>query len=113
MDIEIANPYVLKIMIAARPVDTISAVSKRIGVSYGWTYRWVVAMAKVGVFEKKGKAIVLNEKSPLYRRCIAFVRAAFGSDVAFRYRVVEWFGVRYCFTGTDAVFVWTDCGYNI
>jgi len=37
MNIELLNPYVMKILISLRNQDSISSISKRIGLSYGWT----------------------------------------------------------------------------
>lgn len=113
MEIEVLNPYTLKIMIAARREDTISAISKRIGVSYGWTHRWILELEKLGVFERAGKKVILNEKNRFYQKTLSYVKNTFGDDVGFHYRVLSLFGIKYCFTETDAVFVWTDGGYNI
>jgi len=113
MRLDLMNPHVMRIIIAARPGDSISAVSKRIGLSYGWTYRWVLELEKAGVFRRSGKKLILNQRSRFYRQVLGFLRAALGNDVSFRYNVLGLFGVKYCFTATDAVFFWTDRGYNI
>ncbi|MBI4182238.1 MAG: hypothetical protein HY520_04700 [Candidatus Aenigmarchaeota archaeon] len=113
MRVEICNPYVMKMAIAARSVDSISAISKRIGLSYGWTYKWALELEKVGMLQRSGKKVILHQENPFYRQVVGFLRAAFGNDVGFRYRALAWFGVKYCFTGTDAVVVWTQGGYNI
>jgi DNA-binding Lrp family transcriptional regulator len=113
MRLEILNPYTVKIIIAARKEDSIRAISKRIGLSYGWTYKWVLELEKVGVFRKSGKRVFLDEKNRFYREVSEFVKTAFRKDVGFHYSILGLFGIRYCFTGIDAVFIWTDGGYNI
>jgi hypothetical protein len=113
MELETLNQYVMKMVIAARPLDSISAVSKRIGLSYGWTYKWALKLEKAGVFRRTGKKLVLDEKAPFYMQVLGFLKDAFGSDVGFHYRVLPLFGIKYCFTATDSVFVWTEGGYNI
>lgn len=113
MKLEILNPHTLKIIIAARKRDSIRAISKRIGLSYGWTYNWVLELEKAGVFERAGKRVFLNEKSRFYMQVLEFMKTAFRRDVGFHYSVLDLFGIKYCFTGIDAVFVWTDGGYNI
>ena len=113
MRLDLMNPHVMRIVIAARPEDSISAISKRIDLSYGWTYRWVLELEKAGVFKRVGKGLILNGKNRFYSQLLGFLRAALGNDVSFHYNVLGLFGVKYCFTATDAVLVWTDGGYNI
>jgi hypothetical protein len=113
MDVGVLNPYVMKIMISARSVDTISAISTRIGLSYGWTYKWMMELEKLEVFRKAGKKVFLNEDSPFYGKTLAYLKNILGKDVGFYYQVLDFFGLKYCFTATDAVFFWTDGGYNI
>ena len=113
MDAEIINPHVVKIIIAARKEDSIRQISKRIGLSYGWTYKWSLELEKAGVLRRKGKRLFLDEKNPFYRKALAFLKAAFGKSPGFYYSALGLFGIKYCFTGTDAVFVWTEGGYNI
>lgn len=113
MKLDMMNPHVMRIIVAARPEDSISAISKRIGLSYGWTYKWALELEKVGVFKRAGKKLILNEKARFYSQVLGFLKTALGKDVDFHYRVLSLFGVKYCFTATDAVFFWTDGGYNI
>ena len=113
MDIEIFNPHVVKILIAARSSDSIRAIAIRTGISYGWTYKWVVELEKKCVFKRSGKKVFLNEQNAFYRKFLGFLREAFGNDVSFHYNALRLFGIKYCFTGIDAVFVWTEGGYNI
>ncbi len=113
MELDVLNPYSLRIIIAARKEDSIRAISKRIGLSYGWTYKWAKELEKLGVFRKSGNRVFLNEKNIFYRKLLGFLKATFRQDVMFHYRVLGLFGIKYCFTGIDAVFVWTNGGYNI
>jgi hypothetical protein len=113
MDMEILNPHVVKIIIAARREDSIRGISQRIGLSYGWTYKWALELEKAGVLRRKGKKVFLEEKSRFYREILDFLRTAFKGSAGFHYAVLGLFGIKYCFTGTDAVFVWTEGGYNI
>lgn len=113
MKLDILNPHVMKIIISARGVDSINAISKRIGLSYGWTHRWVEELEDIGVFEKTRSRLRLKEDNLFYTRVLDFVKINFRDDVSFHYSVLSLFGVKYCFTKTDAVFVWTNGGYNI
>src|SRR3990172_9035085 len=92
MKIELLNPYVIKILISLRKEDSISSISKRIGLSYGWTNKWVGELIK--------------------ERILNFIKENL-NDVNFYYSVLNLFGIEYCFTKTDAVYVWTEGRYNI
>ena len=113
MDIEIFNPHAVKILIAARKTDSIRAIAIRTGISYGWTYKWVIELEKKGVFKRSGKKVLLDEQNAFYRNFLGFLKEAFGNDASFYYTALKLFGIKYCFTGIDAVFVWTEGGYNI
>jgi len=113
MKLDIMNPHAMRIMIASRPVDSISSISRRIGLSYGWAYHWVLELEKAGVFQRSGKRIFLKEDSSFYKHALGFLKSAFGDDVDFHYKALSLFGIKYCFTSTDAVSVWTNGGYNI
>ena len=116
MDLDLFNEHVWRILISARPRDSVSAVSKRIGLSYGWTYKWVNELAKEGVFKRKskgGKGVELNEENRVYRRFLDFFRKTAEDSVSLHYSVLELFGLKYALTESDAVFAWTKGGYNV
>lgn len=113
MNINIHNPFVVRIMIAARKQDTIRAISQRIQVSYGWTYKWIQELIHNGIFKARGMKIYAVESHPFYKKTQAYIKDIWGKDVQFYYEAIDLFGVSYCFTGLDAVFVWTQGGYNI
>lgn len=113
MDVTVVNPYVMKILIAAKTEDTIFAIASRTGLSYGWAYHWVQDLIELGAFSKKGRKIELQEDNAFYRSSMSFLKANFAKNVSFHYSVLQLFGVKYCFTKTDAVYVWTKGGYNI
>ncbi len=107
------NPHVVKIIISCRKEDSIRAISRRIGLSYGWTYRWVQELAKRGVFRLARMHIYVNESNHFYQKTIRYVSAVLGHNPHFYYQVLELLGIDYAFTQTDAVYVWTNGGYNI
>lgn len=113
MEIDILNEHVMKIIVATRKVDSINAISKRIGLSYGWTYKWVKELIKIGCFRQKGLKLFLNTDNKFYRNTLNYIKSNFRRDIGFNYSVLGLFGIKYCFTKTDAVFVWTKGGYNI
>ncbi len=113
MDLDLINPYVLRILISARKEDSIRAISGRIGLSYGWTYKWVQELASLGVFKLTRMKAYLQEDNSFYRGTLRYMRETLSREVMFYYEALALFGVTYCFTKTDAVFVWTKGGYNI
>ncbi|MBU2614040.1 MAG: hypothetical protein KKG87_00550 [Elusimicrobia bacterium] len=94
-----------------RKEDSIMGISKRIGVSYGWTNKWVSELMKEGVIKEKWRGIILQEENKTYKRILKFIREM--QDVRFYYSVLGLFGIKYCFTKTDAVYIWTQGRYNI
>ena len=112
MEIEIINPYVIKILISARDEDSISSISKRINLSYGWTNKWVNKLIKEGILKEKWRGVSLNEENEKYQRIMNFIKENF-QDAGFYYTVLNLFGIKHCFTKTDAVYIWTEGRYNI
>ena len=112
MKIELLNPYVIKILISLRTEDSISSVSKRIGLSYGWTYKWINELVKEGILKEKWRGVVLQERNKSYQKIMGFIKESL-NDVNFYYSALNLFGIDYCFTKTDAVYLWTEGRYNI
>ena len=113
MELTIINPYTLKILISAREKDSINAISERISLSYGWTYNWIRELSKLGVFKLTRMNLYLNKHNKFYKTTIKYVSNILSKDIQFYYEALSLFGIKYCFTQTDAVFVWTNGGYNI
>ena len=113
MKIELINPYVLKILMSVREEDSINAISDRISLSYGWTYKWVQELAKLNVLRLTRMKVYLNEKNGFYKKTLEYIRSFLNKDVQFYYDILGIFGIKYSFTQTDAVFIWTKGGYNI
>lgn len=112
MKIELLNPYVIKILISLRKEDSISSISKRINLSYGWTNKWVNELIKEGILKEKWRGIELNESNKDYQNILRFIKENL-KDVSFYYSVLNLFGIDFCFTKTDAVYVWTQGRYNL
>jgi len=112
MKIELLNPYVIKILISLRKEDSISSISKRIGLSYGWTHKWIKELIKEGILKEKWKGIILQNQSKSYKGILRFIKENLINN-NFYYSVLNLFGIEYCFTKTDAVYIWTEGRYNI
>ena len=72
--IEMINPYVVKILVTAREGDSIRSISKRIDLSYAWTYNWVNKLVDLGVMERKGQTVGINEKEGVYKEYMGFIK---------------------------------------
>src|SRR3989344_1138337 len=112
MDIETLNPYVVRILISARDEDSMSSIAKRIGLSYGWTHKWISVLIKEGVFKEKWKGIILQKDNPTYKKIMQFIKNTI-NPINLYYSLLPLIGVSYSLTQTDAVYVWTKGGYNI
>ncbi len=114
MKIELMNPYVIKILISLREKEnnSISSISKRIDLSYGWTNKWVNELIKEGILKARYRGFELQENNEKYKAILKFIKENL-KDVGFYYSVLQLFGINYCFTKTDAVYLWTEGRYNI
>src|SRR3989344_1163598 len=112
MKIETINPHVIKILISLRKEDSISSISKRINLSYGWTNKWVNELIKEGVLKEKWRGVILQEDNKAYQSILRFIKENL-KDINFYYSALNLFGIEYCFTKTDAVYLWTEGRYNI
>lgn len=112
MNIELLNPYVIKILISLRGQDSISSISKRIGLSYGWANKWINELIKEGILKEKWRGVVLQKENKQYKRIMKFIKENL-NDVKFYYFALQLFGIDYCFTKTDGVYIWTEGRYNI
>ncbi|PIN76111.1 hypothetical protein COV18_00665 [Candidatus Woesearchaeota archaeon CG10_big_fil_rev_8_21_14_0_10_37_12] len=113
MILDTMNEHIMKIIVASRPVDSINAIAQRIGLSYGWTYKWVKELEKRDVFCLTRKNAFLQEHARFYKETITYIHSVFSKNVRFHYEILSLFGIQYSFTKTDAVFLWTRGGYNI
>ncbi len=112
MKIELLNPYVIKILISLRKEDSISSISKRINLSYGWTNKWINELIEEGILNEIWRGVILNEKNESYKKIIKFIKGSL-IGVNFYYSALQLFGIEYCLTKTDGVYLWTGGKYNI
>ena len=112
MKMELLNPYVIKILISLREKDSISSVSRRINLSYGWTNKWINELVNDGILVNRWRGFELNKENRDYKNILKFIRENL-NDISFYYSALSLFGINYCFTKTDAVYVWTEGRYNI
>ena len=112
---ELINPYAAKILVSARDGDSIRGISKKIQESYGWTYKWVLELEKIGVMKRKKQEIHINKNNRFYKEAVKFTTHSLMDNLSLgdAYLLPNLAGLDYVFTGIDAVFIWTKGGYNI
>ncbi len=113
MNLDVINPYALRILISSREKDSIRAISERINLSYGWTYKWIQELANQGVFTLTRMNVYLDKSSEFYKKTLNYIKETFKNSPSYYYEVLPLFGIEYCFTNIDSVYVWTRGGYNI
>ena len=113
--IEAINPYIVKILITAKDGDSIRAISKRIGLSYAWSYNWIQKLVEIGIIKRKGQKIEIDKKNKIYKEFKSFIRRVLKErlNLADGYLLPNLTGLEYAFSSIDAVFIWTKGGYNI
>ncbi len=112
--LELINPYVAKILISARDGDSIRRISQKIQESYGWTYKWVSELEKIGALKRKKQEVYINKNNSFYREAMKFIKKSlYNLSLTDAYLLPNFTGLNYIFIGIDAVFIWTKGGYNI
>ena len=113
--LDLINPYVAKILIAAKDGDSIRSVSKKIKESYGWTYKWVLGLEKIGAVERKKQELYIKRENYFYKETAKLAKSLLKNSLSLddAYLLPNFTGLEYSFTGIDAVFIWTEGGYNI
>jgi len=66
--IETINPYTAKIIITAKDNDSIRSISKKINLSYAWTYHWIQKLVDLEIIKRKGQTLQANTEGN-HRRC--------------------------------------------
>ena len=113
--LELVNPYVAKILIAAKDRDSVRQISIKIRESYGWTYKWVLELEKLEIIKRNKQEVFINKENYFYRGMLKICANLLKSSLSLSdaYLLPNLTGMGYRFTSTDAVFIWTKGGYNI
>lgn len=102
-------------MISARDGDSIRSISKKIMESYGWTYKWILELEKIGAIERKKQRIAIMKDNYFYKEASKFIISSLKNNLSLSdaYLLPNLTGLNYIFSNIDAVFIWTKGGYNI
>ena len=113
--LDLINPYAAKILVAAKDGDSIRSVSKRIKESYGWTYKWVLELEKIGAIGRKAQELYIHKENYFYKEIHRLAENLIKNNLNLNdaYLLPNLTGLGHIFIDIDAVFIWTKGGYNI
>lgn len=111
--LEVINTHVAKISLALQEGDSILHLSRKIGSSYGWTHRWVKELEDLDIIESDAGIKVLDQELLNEFRELGKSILRRKMDLKDAYLLPNFSGMKYAFTKTDAVFIWTEGGYQI
>lgn len=110
----VVNPHVAKIALALEEGDSILRISEKIGSSYGWTYKWIKKLEELGVINQDEVGLRIADWGLIEEfRSLAKSVLKRKMKLEDAYLLPNFSGMRYAFTKTDAVFIWTKGGYQI
>jgi len=112
--LETVNKHMAKISLAMQEGDSIREISRKTGSSYGWIYKWIKKLEELEIVETTSKGIHLIDRETIDRfkelsRSILSKKI----DLEDAYLLPNFSGMKYAYTKTDAVWIWTKGGYQI
>lgn len=115
--LDLINRHVAKIALVLwnGEEESILSISRKIGSSYGWAYKWVKKLEEIGVLERrKGKGIVVKDRK-MIQDFKNLARSVLKRKMELKdaYMLPNFSSMNYAFTKTDAVYIWTKGGYQI
>lgn len=111
--LEIINPHVAKISLALQEGDSIAHLSRKIGSSYGWTHKWISELEEIGAVEIEDGIQIAEEELFVKFKELGKEMLRRNLELKEAYLLPNFSGLKYAFTKTDAVFIWTKGGYQI
>ncbi len=111
--LEIINSHVAKISLALKEGDSIMNLSKKIGSSYGWTHKWIKKLEEIDAIRIEDGVKVNNKE--LINKYKELGKEILRKKLELKdaYLLPNFSKMKYAFTKTDAVFIWTKGGYQI
>ena len=113
MSLDLINPHVTKILLAAQDGDSINRISKKTGGSYGWTHQWIERLESIGVITRDDGIHIKDQELIDDFRALARSVVRREMDLKDAYLVPNFSGLEYRYSKTDAVYIWTQGGYQI
>lgn len=111
---EYVDDTAAKIMLAARPGDSIRRVAQKIDGSYSWVYDWIERLEAAG-FLRRDDGIYIEDYTvrDRYHELVAAIARATPPTIDDAYIIPHFAGLPFAYTKIDSVYVWTHGGYQI
>lgn len=110
---DLLNQHVAKVFLAGEEGDSIRAIAKKAGASYGWAYKWVKRLEELDIVDLEDGFRVKDEEIAEKFRSLAQALVSRELELKDAYLLPNFSGLKYAYCKTDAVFVWTKGGYQI
>lgn len=113
MGLDLVNPYATRIVLAVRDGDSINRISKKAGVSYAYTHEWIERLEAIDVVERDDGVYLTDEAFRAAFESVAQTVVSTSPQLEDAYLLPNFAGLDYRYSKTDAVFIWTEGGYQI
>lgn len=103
-----------KIVLAANEGDSIRRVAQKIDGTYSWVYTWIERLEAIDVVERTGGIrVTAPEVRDGYAQLMETIARHTSPSVDEGYVIPHFATMDFAFTKIDAVYVWTNGGYQI
>jgi DNA-binding Lrp family transcriptional regulator len=111
---EYVDETAAKIMLAARPGDSIRRIAQKIDVSYSWVYDWVERLEEAG-FIRRDDGVYIEDYivRDRYHEMITAISRSVALSIDEGYVIPHFAEMPFAYTKIDSVYVWTHGGYQI
>jgi Sugar-specific transcriptional regulator TrmB. len=111
---ECVDETAAKIVVAARPGDSIRRIAQKIDTSYSWVYDWVERLEERG-FIRRDDGVYIEEHvvKDRYYDLVAALSRATSPLIDDGYVIPHFAGMPFAYTKIDGAYVWTHGGYQI
>lgn len=103
-----------KIVLAASDGDSIRRITQKIDGTYSWVYTWIERLEEIGVVERdNGVHVTAPDVRERYAHSMETISQQTPPTVEEAYIVPQFAQMEFAYTKIDAVYVWTQGGYQI
>lgn len=111
---EYVDDTAAKIVLAASDGDSMRRITQKINGTYSWVYTWIERLEEIGVVERdNGVHVTSPDVRDGYARVMAAISRQTPPTVEEAYTVPHFAQMEFANTKIDAVYVWTQGGYQI
>lgn len=111
---EYVDDTAAKIVLAASDGDSIRRITQKVNGTYSWVYSWIERLEEIGVVERTdGVYVTAPDVREGYARLVEAVSRQAPPTVDEAYVLPHYAQMEFAYTKIDAVYVWTQGGYQI